>query len=433
MKKFIKQNIFGILILFSASLMFAYIIYKSELYFGGSKRDHYFKYYILSVILICFGLLMFFFNQILKKYLLILLISSTFSLYLFELYLIKFQRLDTDAKIFKKEFEKNWDTRNRIEFYKDLKKINKDAVVVVNPSNYLLSDKPIFPFSGASNLKTMFCNENGYYAIYESDRYGFNNPDYEWDKKNIEYLLVGDSFTQGACVNRPNDIASVLRNLSEKSSLNLGYGGNGPLISYAVLREYLASNVKKILWIYYEDNDLIDLRNEKNNKILLKYLNDLSFKQNLKYKQNQINELTKESIESSLKVSVNTKEGRQNFNFKFKRFLKLYYTRSALFSTAPQIEFKKILQMTKDLANKNNSKLYFVYLPAHSRYVSIYNNNYRKVKKIVNDLKIPFIDIHEEVFKKEKNPLKLFPLRLSGHYTVEGYKKVSEAIYMLTN
>jgi hypothetical protein len=67
----------------------------------------------------------------------------------------------------------------------------------------------------------------------------------EWDKKEIEYLLVGDSFTHGACVNRPNDISSVLRNLSNKSVLNLGMSGNGPLIEYATLREYLDTNVKK--------------------------------------------------------------------------------------------------------------------------------------------------------------------------------------------
>ena len=29
-------------------------------------------------------------------------------------------------------------------------------------------------------------NENGYWVIYKSDRYGFNNPDKLWDKDNIE-------------------------------------------------------------------------------------------------------------------------------------------------------------------------------------------------------------------------------------------------------
>ena len=36
----------------------------------------------------------------------------------------------------------------------------------------------LFPLSPSiPNSKIILCNENGYYAIYTSDRYGFNNPD----------------------------------------------------------------------------------------------------------------------------------------------------------------------------------------------------------------------------------------------------------------
>ena len=36
------------------------------------------------------------------------------------------------------------------------------------------------------------------------------------------------------------------------------------------------------------------------------------------------------------------------------------------------------------------------------------DSNYRLLKKIVNELDIPFIDTHTEVFLKEKFPTKLF-------------------------
>ena len=104
--------------------------------------------------------------------------------------------------------------------------------------------------SGISNSKTIYDNENGYYSIYQSDRYGFNNPDNEWNNKEIEFLLVGDSFTHGSSVNRPFDIASQLRKLSNKSVLNLGYDNNGPLIKYATLREYLEPNIKNIICVF---------------------------------------------------------------------------------------------------------------------------------------------------------------------------------------
>ena len=81
-----------------------------------------------------------------------------------------------------------------------------------------------------------------------------NGEEFEWDKKQIDYLLIGDSFVHGACVNRPDDIASRLRLLSGKSVLNLGYFANGPLVEYAVLREYLMKDVKNILWIFYTED-----------------------------------------------------------------------------------------------------------------------------------------------------------------------------------
>ena len=75
------------------------------------------------------------------------------------------------------------------------------------------------PLSGVSNSLTIICNENGYISTYLSDRFGFNNPNEEWNGGEVEYLIIGDSFAQGSCVNRPNDIASILRTLTEKKIL----------------------------------------------------------------------------------------------------------------------------------------------------------------------------------------------------------------------
>ena len=112
--------------------------------------------------------------------------------------------------------------------------------------------------------------------------------DQEW-KSKVKYLLLGDSFVHGSCVNRPYDIASSLRNQTKKTSINLGYVGNGPLVQLATLKEYIPDDVENIVWFYYEENDLIDLEREINNPILLKYLNNDKFSQNLKENQDKIN------------------------------------------------------------------------------------------------------------------------------------------------
>ena len=417
-----------------------YTFYRSEIYWNGEKSVYYLSYYIFSIIIFLFSIFAFFLNQNIKEYVIISLISITASLYIFELYL-NFDYINyKKQKIYLKQTGKKFDNRSKFKLYEDLKKINNNIKVDVNPKFRLKEQSDIFPLSGFSNSKTIDCNENGYYSIYNSDRYGFNNPDKEWNQKEIEYLLVGDSFTHGACVNKPHDIASVLRALSNKSIINLGYGGNGPLIEYATLREYFNVNTKKILWIYYEGNDTSDLKNELENKILINYLNNLIFNQNLKQRQNEINNKANILIEAESKIVRAIEIEREKFTFKLFRSIKLFNVRFLL-KSKPQLtpspklqpEFKKILKLTKYLAKKNNAKLYFVYLPEYSRYKKNYNNrNYQSLKKIVNELDIPFIDIHTEVFEKEGNPLKLFPFESYGHYNVEGFRKVAKTIYKFT-
>ena len=421
-------------ILVISFLLLIYTIYKSEIILDGNLRNNYKIYYLISLILIFFSIITFFINNKIKKYLIILGTSLVISLYLFEGYL----NFEASKKQFLKEqlYENQtgnkFDKRGQLEFFNDMKKINNEIVRAVVPTNYFSKKPSKIPLSGISNSKTIHCNENGYYSIYQSDRYGFNNPVEEWDKKEIEYLLIGDSFTQGSCVNRPYDIASVLRILSNKSSLNLGQSGSGPLIEYATLREYLDKNIKKVIWVYYEGNDLRNLENEKTNNILINYLKDLNFSQNLKFKQKEIDEANFQLLERESK-----NEKKKTFKSELLRFIKITNSRVLILkSIKPKLEntvtpdFKKILKLTKELTIKNNSKLYFVYLPEYSRYKINYDNtNYNLIKDIVTQLNIPFIDIHKDGFEKEQNPLTLFPFEVFGHYNVEGYKKVAETIY----
>ena len=87
---------------------------------------------------------------------------------------------------------------------------NKEIVVSIPPKNFFKDNNNILPLSGISNSQTINCNENGYYSIFQSDRYGFNNDDNQWDKDYFEYILIGDSFAYGSCVNREENIAGNL-------------------------------------------------------------------------------------------------------------------------------------------------------------------------------------------------------------------------------
>ena len=116
------------------------------------------------------------------------------------------------------------------------------------------------------------------------------------------YGTFGSPFSSS--VNENQNIAGNLRKITNgtTSLLNLGQGGNGPLKNYATLREYIGLiNVKKILWIHTEGNDISDLYDELQNLILYQYFIDPEFNQELSLIQDKIDEqllikLTQEKI-----------------------------------------------------------------------------------------------------------------------------------------
>lgn len=407
------MNFFFRVLIATLSLILVYIINRSEIYQGGGSNRYYLIYLIGACLAIFLLVICTYVNIKIKRYIIIIFISTIFTIYSFE------GKLTFDEK----KSDLNSDRKTLLE---DLKKTNLNVTVTVTPHNFLKFNKlDLLSLAGVSKAKTIFCNESGYTSIYQSDRYGFNNPDTEWDSKEIAYLLVGDSFTHGACVDRPNDIASVLRGYSKKNALNLGQSGNGPLIEYATLREYLSPNTKNVLWLYYEGNDLSDLEVELKNNILSKYLSNQKFKQDLKLKQIQINQFLTNFVERERE----TEKEREII-----KFIKLTNVRSLLIRPPPPLppppELKIILKFANELVKSYNGKLYFIYLPSFERYKRSLKIDFKQeIKNVVSDLGIEFIDIDEEVFKKENNPLKLFPFERSGHYNVEGYKKVAFKIY----
>jgi len=202
--------------------------------------------------------------------------------------------------------------------------------------------------------------------------------------------------------------------------------------------------------MYTEINDNEDLYREANNQILNQYLKDKNFSQNLKIKQKLINEMSRLSIENYIDQD----------KFKFKKYIKLSNVRTLLYNyyipnefkpnfkkikkvRIPPFQLRKILRRVDLLSKKNNSNLYFVYVPVYYRYdknfrlnnqkiIQSIEENYAIIKSLLKDLNIQIIDLHEEVLKKETKPLKLYPFEMFGHMNEEGYRKFAETIYRST-
>ena len=257
-------------------------------------------------------------------------------------------------------------------------------------------------------------------------------------------MILGDSFAHGDCVNEVDSLSGQLRNLSNKNNsvISLGHSGNGPLIEYATLREYFPNKkkVNNIIWLYYEANDLINLSNEKENKILIEYLNDLNFSQNLINRQTEINKLIDDFFLEKYNLYKNNRPDNINIPiFTLLSFLKFQELRINFidkFLGKVDPDFHNILLSTKDFAKKKKSELYFVYIPDYFRYknkLNVQNSSkkYKKILKIVKNLNIPIIDLKKIISEKEDS-LKYFSEN-GVHFNERGYELTTLEIFKKIN
>ena len=428
-----------------------YTFYRAEIVHSGNQFSYYYKYYLIFIFGNFFWFIILFLNDKKKMQIIIIISSLCFALYFYETVrffkpsILKsdfFKALNKEDVIKSKHGEKS-----KYETIQDLK-INKglDVVPSIFPSvflkkNLVYKELDIFPLGGVSNKITVFCKEGEQFSIYKSDRYGFNNPDEEWDQKRINFFLVGDSFAQGSCVQPGEDMASQIRSLTNLPAISLGMAANGPLIELATLKEYFVKkNHQIVLWLYFERNDLDDLKIEKSNSMLLNYLKN-NFSQNLISKQFMIDKKLLEQIKYSERILLNPDYLKKKHTVKFlsfKKIIRLQIVRDKMaldrgldFGIDPL--FKTIMLNAKDFISKFDGQLYFIYLPDKERYTkqNLNEDVYLKkmqVLKLINDINIPIIDLHKKFFAKQNDPLQYFAHRIYGHYSPKGYNEISKVI-----
>ena len=440
-------------------LIFLYTYYRAEITFQGTLDSRYFKYYILSLGGIAFWGVVIWLRTEIQANIVTVIIALIFGLYAIEGVLSIMGLGQTESRAAAAADQGiEFDQRTKLNVIEDLLSDGVDAVPTFHGSQLieLLGKNTedtdyLLPLAGVSNKTTVYNNESGEYLIYKSDRYGFNNPDNQWNSKELEWLLTGDSFTHGSGVLSGQEIAAKIRSFDNSSVISLGIGGNGPLLEYATLIEY--DNIlvpENVVWLYFEGNDLNEnVQNEKTIPLLMKYLED-DFSQNLIHRQKEIDfELETFIANEKDKAQVQQQPQLKLYRTRWlrlkaiRKLLDLDSTKSIKAESELEVNaedpiFSEILSKTKARVESWGGKLYFVYLPQYERYSmkDISHDKFRNKNEVLNvirGLDIKVIDIHEEVFANHADPLSLFPLRLEGHYNADGYEKVSMAIISKAN
>jgi hypothetical protein len=341
-----------------------------------------------------------------------------------------------------------FDARTRLQVITDLRKRSILAYPAFHP--YTLLDSPLsvegvdtIPVSGVARVVTISCNEGGQYLTFQTDERGFPNPPGLWSKSRADIAIVGDSIALGECVAPPDSIASQLRQ-RHPGTITLGAGGNGPLLELAALKEYLpALKPQRVLWFFYEGNDMDNLEEEKQSRILIRYLNS-RFRQGLPQRQDALNQAIAAYLEAAIQAE-GVKRGSWHASLAGFLFLKqlrvLIWKRMdvAFALDRPSGDFttlERILREAHRTVESWGGQLIVVYLPAPFRYPDQYqfskssrrwlDHIHAEVLKVTRKLGIPVIDAIRS-FPDEPGNTKFFYPYLA-HYTPEGYRAVGRTI-----
>ena len=341
------------------------------------------------------------------------------------------------------------DQRSRKEVIETLRHEGRSAYLTIHPLALLkkpvmnerhsilsIENQEVLPLGGIAYVDTVYNRESGQWVVYQSDEYGFRNPAGTWSHKDFDLVVIGDSFAHGAGLQDGEDIVSLLRT-QFPHSVNLGNGGNGPLTALATLREY-GSKLKPhvVVYLYYEGNDLGDLEKEKESPLLMRYLEDPAWSQNLYARHTVVNTTLLNFGEKQIRkyyVEYPLDKLRQTLTLSHLR--RRIGLNLAAEKRKPQnvernlVLFEAILKRTSDEVKTWGGTFVVAYLPAWERYKtpSTFHMFRDNVLAILKKHNIPLVDLHP-VFEKQNDVFSLFHFGLDGHYNKSGAQLVAGEI-----
>jgi hypothetical protein len=279
----------------------------------------------------------------------------------------------------------------------------------------------------------------------------------------MDIMALGDSFVQGWCVPNKDNLVALIRR-RYPATVNLGIEGDGPLTMLATIKEYGEQfKPKVVLWFYFEGNDIADLRQERQSLLLNRYLMG-GFSQRLSARQPE--------VDHALTDYVKIAKDRNTLLTRLKEISALVTNPARLPNRIQGImklsELRKRLGLPQgiegdsigvpDIASSDDERaqsvrvltdslydilleaktstsawggrLYFIYLPSRYRYDPTGPGpqpDRDRVLQVATTVGLPIIDIHE-IFKVQRDPMSLFPLRRASHYNEEGHRLVAEEV-----
>jgi len=359
-----------------------------------------------------------------------------------------------------------YDRRTRLEVLDDLRAHGLDAIISplshayltgepgARVSEFAVDGREFVPLGGVARKPSVVCNELGTYLIVEPDRFGFHNPDGVWQTSPMEIAAVGDSFAFGMCVPPAESLVGRIRH-AHPATVNLGVISNGPLFELATVKEYLPALAPRlVLWFFFE-NDIEDIEYERRDALLMNYVRDDGFTQNLRMKQAEIDRQVLGLLARRERVARLRAADDARIATKTRSFLALSRihtllgdTRVSLFAPDARVLsdeawtlFDQTLEKADGAVRAWGGRIHFVYLPTLRRFgtpigvrldframlpKAYVDQLHIRVLDIARKHRFPITDLTDS-FERHPNARRdLFSPVF--HYSVEGNRLVADAV-----
>ena len=318
------------------------------------------------------------------------------------------------------EKKKNIYRNNRMENIIAQTEVNKNIYpsYLYDPMAHKINNSN-FWFSHPKNAEIIYCDEGSGLIKFKTNELGLRETSLQDLNSPIDILVLGDSFVEGACIEKPFDIPSQLAKSNKKNVLNLGRSGSGPLFQLALLKEilvyknsgYLTFNKDtELIWVIFSGNDLKNLAYEKIT-ILQRYIDDynINYFEKLKLSNIEFNKF----FEEILTDPINNKNiGQKGWTL----------NTESIEAKIALTDFERISNEIKDISLKNNLDLKIISLTNHK------SKSKQMMKKTDNLIK-KLCDTHN--IKCSTVNLRKINKTNRGHLDEKGYEKLSEIINSL--
>jgi len=288
---------------------------------------------------------------------------------------------------------------------------------------------------GVPGAEVLLCSHNGAPVRYTADRYGFRNPDRLRDGQ-VDLLVLGDSFTEGICLEDGKDFVSRLR---EKVPMTFGAGtrGAGPFYELAVLGRYgPVFRPKHTVIAFFGGNDWENLGHEKDLPYLVPALDE----------QTDFGPVIPDDATVTRARAIlegvwdeSSRSAGAVFSSKkiIRNFLALQQTSLVLGLHYPKASkdepvFDKILDRARAMAEGWQGEVLIAYIPPVDRFIGILDSGFvhdelrDTVRASAAQADIGFIDLTEVFLREAEDPSALYAG--DAHFNERGAELAARAI-----